>query len=311
MTQFAAQHPQALVGQSVVDEHGEEIGRIAGIYLDEGTQQPEWAAVDLGRSGFTVVPLAGATVFGGGVEVAVERQVVAAAPYRHSRLPRSVSEEEEAELYRHYQVGPGARRPPSRPTRSSRPPAAAAASDVGAAATQESRQVARTAADEGRQVATAAAEEGREVATAAAEEGRQVATAAAERAKDAAGTAREQAAQVGQEVSAQARTLLDETTAQLEGQVRAQAERAAEALRSLAGEVRAVAEGRPGEGDRVVDYLGQAAERLRDVADDVEAKGPQGLLDDVQRLARTRPTTFLLGTAVAGFVVGRVARSGR
>jgi DNA anti-recombination protein RmuC len=187
---------------------------------------------------------------------------------------------------------------------------------VGATAADEGREVAATAADEAQETAATAAEQSREVAASAADEGRRVARRAARDARELAGTVSVQAEQVSQEIAEQGRSVVEETTTQLEEQARAQTERLAQALRQLGTEAQALAEGRPADAGTVRDYVSQASERLLEaagrlegVADDIDSRGLQGVLEDVQRFARRRPGVFLVGAAIAGFGVGRAVRS--
>ena len=288
-----------LTGQMAFDQGGDEIGRIAGVYLDNATSQPEWAAVDLDGVELTLVPLVGATPRAGGVQLAFGWEDIEDAPYRASRLPRSVAEDEEAELKSYYRLQPAPRRRRRRPAE---PSTAGAARSAG-------RDVASSAAEQGQQVASAAAEEGQQVASAAVEEGQQVATAAVTQARDLAGTAREEAAQVGEELSEQARSLLEETRGQLQDQAQTQVERLSETLRRFGAQGQALAEGRPSQAGPLPAYVRDAAGRLEQLADDVDTRGVEGLVDDLQSFARRRPGVFLLGAAAVGFGVGRLIRA--
>ena len=158
-------------------------------------------------------------------------------------------------------------------------------------------------------MASAAAEEGQQVASAAVEEGQQVATAAVTQARDLAGTAREEAAQVGEELSEQARSLLEETRGQLQDQAQTQVERLSETLRRFGAQGQALAEGRPSQAGPLPAYVRDAAGRLEQLADDVDTRGVEGLVDDLQSFARRRPGVFLLGAAAVGFGVGRLIRA--
>ena len=288
-----------LTGQTAFDQGGVEIGRIAGIYLDNANKEPEWAAVDLDGFELTLVPLAGATPTAGGVQVAFGWEDIEDAPYRTSQLPRSVDEDDEAELNSYYGLQP----PPRRRRRRRSPP-----STSGSAAAA-GRNVASSAAEQGQQVAATAAEQGQEVASAAADEGQQVAEAAVTQARDVAGTAREEAAQVSDELSEQARSLLEETKGQLQDQTETQVERLSETLRRFGAQGQALAEGRPSQAGPLPDYVREAAGRLEQLADDVDARGVEGLVEDLQSFARRRPGAFLLGAGVVGFGVGRLMRA--
>jgi hypothetical protein len=58
-----------------------------------------------------------------------------------------------------------------------------------------------------------------------------------------------------------------------------------------------------------LDYLHKAAVELDKIADDLEARGAEGLFEDVQTFARKHPGAFFLGAGVTGLAVGRVLRN--
>lgn len=298
MSGVATQTLPDLTGQTAFDQGGDEVGTVLGVYLDNDTNQPEWAAVDLDGSELTLVPLAGATATAGGVRLGFNWEGIEGAPYRASQLPRSLAEEEEAELYRYYGLrGPSRRRRRRSPTSTS------------TAATRASQEVASSVSEQGQQVAAAAAEQGQQVASAAVDEGQQVAKAAVGQARDLAGTAREEAAEVGEELSEQARSMLEETKGQLQEQAQTQVERLSETLRRFGAQGQALADGRPSQAGPLPAYLRDAADRLEQLADDVDARGVEGLVEEVQAFARRRPGVFLLGATAVGFGVGRLIRA--
>ena len=89
-------------GFDLVDRDGDKVGRIEEIYLDQETDQPEWALVNTGLFGArsTFVPLAGAEGDAGQVRVPFPKSHVKDAP---SIDPGGeLSQEEEARLYSHY-----------------------------------------------------------------------------------------------------------------------------------------------------------------------------------------------------------------
>jgi uncharacterized protein (TIGR02271 family) len=103
-------------GRTVVDRDGQKIGKLDEIYLDRETSQPEWALVNTGllgtRSSF--VPLHGASPAGDDVRVAYAKDQVKDAPSIEAE--GELSQQEEAELYRHYglqysEVGSSSGRP--------------------------------------------------------------------------------------------------------------------------------------------------------------------------------------------------------
>jgi len=93
---------QSWQGRTMVDPAGDKLGTIDAIYLDDETGQPEWATVTSGL--FTAktafVPLAQAQPMGDSVQVPYDKQQVKNAPTM--RADGSLSQDEEAELYRHY-----------------------------------------------------------------------------------------------------------------------------------------------------------------------------------------------------------------
>jgi uncharacterized protein YrrD len=86
----------------MVDPAGAKVGTIDAVYLDEDTGQPEWATVTTGLFGTrtTLAPLVQAQSAGDSVQVPYDKDQVSDALdiYAGGQL----SEDEEAELYRHY-----------------------------------------------------------------------------------------------------------------------------------------------------------------------------------------------------------------
>ncbi|MGZ6792953.1 MAG: hypothetical protein ACXVFV_08360 [Mycobacteriales bacterium] len=154
------------------------------------------------------------------------------------------------------------------------------------------QHVAETAKDEAAQVSATAAQQGREVAGTAKAAG-----------SDVAGTAHEQAANVVGETMDQARQLASSVRSTVDDQVSSQSERLTGVMRSVSSQLR--------EGDTsgmVGQVLKEAGQRLQQLADHAESRGPQGLVDDLRLLARRRPGTFLLSAAAAGLLAGRLTR---
>lgn len=89
-------------GRPLISESGDKIGKIDEIYLDEQTGQPEWLSVNTGLFGSNVsfVPLAEATPRDGEVVVPFGKDKVKDAP--NATPDGRLSQQEEAELYRHY-----------------------------------------------------------------------------------------------------------------------------------------------------------------------------------------------------------------
>jgi uncharacterized protein (TIGR02271 family) len=89
-------------GQTTVDSDGEKIGTIEEIYLDAETDQPEWLAVKTGLFGSKIsfIPIAEATDAGDDVRVPYSKAQVKDSP--HADPDGRLSQQEEAQLYRHY-----------------------------------------------------------------------------------------------------------------------------------------------------------------------------------------------------------------
>ena len=93
---------QAWQGRTMVDPAGDKLGTIDAIYVDDETGQPEWATVTSGlfSAKTAFVPLAPAQDTGDSVQVPYDKQQVKNAPAMQA--DGSLSQDDEAELYRHY-----------------------------------------------------------------------------------------------------------------------------------------------------------------------------------------------------------------
>ena len=93
---------QSWQGRTMVDPAGDKLGTIDAIYLDDETGQPEWATVTRGlfSAKAAFVPLAQAQDIGDGVQVPYDKQQVTDAP--SPQADGSLSQDDEAQLYRHY-----------------------------------------------------------------------------------------------------------------------------------------------------------------------------------------------------------------
>jgi uncharacterized protein (TIGR02271 family) len=89
-------------GQTMVSSEGDKIGKIGEIYLDQETDQAEWALVQTGMFGSksSFVPIADATRQDGDVRVPFTKSEVADAPKLDA--DGALSQDEEAQLYRHF-----------------------------------------------------------------------------------------------------------------------------------------------------------------------------------------------------------------
>jgi uncharacterized protein (TIGR02271 family) len=83
-------------------EDGSKLGTIVDVYLDRETEEPEWALVKTGRRGAksNFVPLRDATLKRSDILVPYSKEQVQSAPTMDA--DGELSQQEEAELYRHY-----------------------------------------------------------------------------------------------------------------------------------------------------------------------------------------------------------------
>ena len=104
------QQLQGWIGRNLIDGSGERVGKIADIYLDDETGQPEWLAVSTGMMGGKVsfVPLTGAAVSGNDLQVQFTRDQITGSP--DADADGQLSQDEEARLYAHYGYDYGERR---------------------------------------------------------------------------------------------------------------------------------------------------------------------------------------------------------
>jgi len=91
-----------LRGEDLYDSDGDKIGAVEEIYLDEQTDEPEWALVKTGLFGGkgTFVPLRDAREADGALRVPYDKATIKDAPKMDP--DGRLSEADEAELYRHY-----------------------------------------------------------------------------------------------------------------------------------------------------------------------------------------------------------------
>ena len=89
-------------GADVVDQDGDKVGTVEEIYLDQQTDQPEWALVKTGMFGgkSTFVPLAGASPEGDNLRVPFQKDRIKDAPKIDP--DQELSQQEEHELYSFY-----------------------------------------------------------------------------------------------------------------------------------------------------------------------------------------------------------------
>jgi polyhydroxyalkanoate synthesis regulator phasin len=116
---------------------------------------------------------------------------------------------------------------------------------------------------------------------------------------------KQQAKEVMYEAKDRMRSLVDRAGQDVRQQTDTQARRAATNLRTLSDQLRAVQEGRTQDAGPVVQWLGDASQRLTHYASRLESGGLDAVMSDVSRFARRRPGLFLLTAAGIGFGAGR------
>lgn len=97
--------PNLLNGRTVIGADGEKIGTVEDVYLDSGSNRPEWVAIKTGWFGrnISLVPIAEAKEAGGDLQVPFDKDRVSSAP--HQDPGQDLSEMDEQALYRHYGLG--------------------------------------------------------------------------------------------------------------------------------------------------------------------------------------------------------------
>ncbi|MDT7788329.1 MAG: hypothetical protein QOF58_6748 [Pseudonocardiales bacterium] len=96
-------HVEALYDCDVIDNHGEKIGSVKRVWLEDDTGRPMWAEVHTGLFGMkeSFVPIQQGQVAGGAITVPVAKEQVKDAPSVHTSGDHMSDQEQEA-LYRHY-----------------------------------------------------------------------------------------------------------------------------------------------------------------------------------------------------------------
>jgi sporulation protein YlmC with PRC-barrel domain len=93
-------------GKMIFDSEGERIGKLEEVYVDVETDAPQFATVKegfiIGRH-LTFVPLGGTKIGPDGLQVAVTREQVRAAPNIETQ-GEELSQDDEAALYHHFEM---------------------------------------------------------------------------------------------------------------------------------------------------------------------------------------------------------------
>ncbi|TNM67361.1 DUF2382 domain-containing protein [Streptomyces sp. NP160] len=95
----------ALRAATVTSADGSKIGKVAEVYLDDHSDQPEWVTVKTGLFGSseTFVPLSTASYLGDEIRVPYTKEQVKDAP--RTDADGTLSPQEEERLYEHYSLG--------------------------------------------------------------------------------------------------------------------------------------------------------------------------------------------------------------
>ncbi len=142
---------------------------------------------------------------------------------------------------------------------------------------------------------------------AAKQEASKVAGQAAGGAQNVVQTAKQEAGHVASEAKSGAQDVLRQAKAGVTSQAGAQQQKAVGGVRTISSQLHSMADA-PGQQGVASDLIRQAADRTDAVASWLEGKDPGSLLTDVQSFARRRPGTFLLLSAGAGLLAGRLVR---
>ena len=121
--------------------------------------------------------------------------------------------------------------------------------------------------------------------------------------KHVADVAREQASGVAVEAGRQGRDLLHQAQGQLEEQAAQGQQRLANQLLSLSDELRSMA-GASGQDGMAAGLASQAASRVRNAGQWLDARKPGQVAEEMQSFARRRPAVFLALAVGAGLVAG-------
>jgi len=165
------------------------------------------------------------------------------------------------------------------------------------AAKGEAADLKNTAVDKGQQVAGVAKEQAGAVKDTAVDRGQQVVD-----------VAKDEASRVTAEASGQVKDLLSQGRTQLSEQVSSQQQKLSSLVHSFADELGTMA-AKSDKSGPATDLAQQGSRRIGALAHTLETSDVSDLLDQVRNFARRRPMAFLLGSAVAGVVVGRLSRS--
>ncbi|MDQ2845368.1 MAG: PRC and DUF2382 domain-containing protein [Actinomycetota bacterium] len=97
-------NPDQTIGAEVVSQDGQSLGKVETLYMDNQTGQPSWVAVKSGLFGthVSLLPIAATKFDGQTMTVPFSKEQVKSAP--HHDPDSEISQQDEQELYQHYQL---------------------------------------------------------------------------------------------------------------------------------------------------------------------------------------------------------------
>lgn len=140
------------------------------------------------------------------------------------------------------------------------------------------------------------------------DEGRRLQGEAGAAAQHVSSTAQHEAGKVAEEAKQQASNLWHQLQRDAGDQASHQQDRAAKSVRAVSDDLAGLRRGEEPKDAVTRDLLSMADERVSAIADRLENSSPQDLVQDVRRIASTRPFTFLAIAAGVGLIAGRVTR---
>jgi hypothetical protein len=163
--------------------------------------------------------------------------------------------------------------------------------------------------DDGQQQGTppAAKERAQQTAGAAKSAASDVAGSAKDAGGKVAATGKEQATKVAKDAMGQARELYGQATSQLSEQAGTQQQKAAGTLHTFADDLGSM--GAQAQGGLAAELVQNLESRARGIADWLEQREPEDVLDEVKQFAARRPGVFIGLAAVAGIVAARLTKA--
>jgi hypothetical protein len=165
------------------------------------------------------------------------------------------------------------------------------------------------AADQAKQTAAQAKETVAQTADEVKEQAAEVAETAKEAGQQVAETAKDQAGRVVSDTVAQARDLLGQATTELSAQAGKQQERLGSGLRTFGQDLSKLAQGQQVDSGPASELVQNLSQRAHRVADWLEARSPEEVLDEVRQFAARRPGLFIALAAGTGIVAARLTKA--